>query len=82
MVTAKRWHYAGHVARIWTSDPMPRHPQGMRVDFSTDDLESNDAGNNSVMTAGPRPASNGRRWRGTDLAQSRNVKDGDDATWM
>ena len=81
MVIAKRWNHAGHVARIRTVDPMLHptfwecvtshcggitHDDEGTIEFFTDDLGSNDAGDNTLMTAGPRPALNGRRWRGTD----------------
>ena len=69
---------------------------GGATDSFADDVESSDAGNNTSMISGSKVSLKRKRWRRTaprfdaglkeftklHKAQSREVKDADDATWI
>ena len=81
MVIQKRWSYAGHVARIWTSNETLHWLLEMRVltwwrdnkrrwrgnrHFHRRTGVPRGAGNNTLTTIGTILARNGKRWRKTD----------------
>ena len=93
MVIAKRWSYAGHVARIWTSNQVKTlerqqtfsqttgHPATFKPHF--DDC-GHKCGTEWKTVAEDPPTfdANLKEFTKIHVAQSRKIKDEDDATWI